>query len=192
MIHPHTELRAVDPRIGFGVVATRRIPKGTITWVRDGLDQSFSAEQVAGFDPILRPMLDRYSYRDASGIYVLSWDNGRYVNHSCDANCMDPGFDIELAVRDIQPGEQLTGDYGAYNLADRFACFCGAPNCRGRVEPVHDPAVIGRWDAAIGAAFPLLRQVEQPLWRLVQQQREIEHALSEPHALPSSARVLMR
>jgi hypothetical protein len=42
MVHPDTELRFVGAPIGFGVVATRLIPRGTITWVRDRFDQSFS------------------------------------------------------------------------------------------------------------------------------------------------------
>jgi len=32
MIHPDTELRLSNPRIGLGVFATHFIPKGTLTW----------------------------------------------------------------------------------------------------------------------------------------------------------------
>ena len=39
MIHPDTELRFINREIGFGVVATRLIRRGTIIWVRDELDQ---------------------------------------------------------------------------------------------------------------------------------------------------------
>lgn len=46
MIHPDTELRFVTPDIGNGVFATRFIPKGTLTWVRDRLDQTFTPEDV--------------------------------------------------------------------------------------------------------------------------------------------------
>ena len=41
MIHPSTELKYVSPEIGIGVVATEFIPKGTITWALDPLDQVF-------------------------------------------------------------------------------------------------------------------------------------------------------
>ena len=46
MIHPDTELRYVNDAIGYGVFATRHIPCGTITWVRDHLDQI--NERLAG------------------------------------------------------------------------------------------------------------------------------------------------
>jgi hypothetical protein len=39
LIHPDSELRFIDPAIGYGVFATSLIPKGTFTWVRDELDQ---------------------------------------------------------------------------------------------------------------------------------------------------------
>ncbi|MHC5084588.1 MAG: SET domain-containing protein, partial [Planctomycetota bacterium] len=34
MIHPDTELRKVNETIGYGVFATRHIPKGTILYVK--------------------------------------------------------------------------------------------------------------------------------------------------------------
>jgi hypothetical protein len=46
MLHPHTELRFINEQIGYGVIATHFIPRGTVTWVRDDLDQTFSRAQV--------------------------------------------------------------------------------------------------------------------------------------------------
>ena len=37
MIHPSTELRFINDEIGYGVVATRFIPKGTIVWALTNL-----------------------------------------------------------------------------------------------------------------------------------------------------------
>ena len=45
MIHPHTELRFINDEIGHGVVATQFIPAGTITWVLDELDRTFTPKQ---------------------------------------------------------------------------------------------------------------------------------------------------
>ena len=42
MLHPHTELRHINQALGYGVVATRLIPRGTIIWVLDKLDQTFT------------------------------------------------------------------------------------------------------------------------------------------------------
>lgn len=51
---------------------------------------------------------------------MLCWDNGRFVNHSFNANCLSTAYDFEIAIRDIQPGEQLTDDYGYLNITEPF------------------------------------------------------------------------
>lgn len=82
MIHPYTELKFIREEIGCGVVATRFIPKGTITWVLDALDQKFTHQQIADFGPLYLKILDTYTFRDANGDYILCWDHCRYLNHS--------------------------------------------------------------------------------------------------------------
>ena len=52
MIHPDTELRFINDKIGYGVVATKFIPKGTITWVLDKVDRFFTPSQVIQMDPL--------------------------------------------------------------------------------------------------------------------------------------------
>jgi len=73
----------------------------------------------------------------------------RLINSSCKPNCetqkwRDAGTgEIRVgifALRDIQPGEQLTYDYqfehyGETN-ATSFQCRCGAPDCRGRLDKI--------------------------------------------------------
>lgn len=75
-------------------------------------------------------------------------NDARWINHSCDPNCeavLDEDEDnpkkskvfIE-SIRKIQPGEELTYDYGI-TLAERhtprlkkiWACRCGSPKCTG-------------------------------------------------------------
>src|SRR5437868_5395855 len=118
VIHPHTELRFISPRIGFGVVATRRIPKGTITWVRDPMDVAMSASQVEALGPLYRQQLEKYMFVDGRNDRVLCWDIARYVNHDCDAPCLAAGYDFEIAIRDIEVGEELRDDYGTLNLSE--------------------------------------------------------------------------
>ena len=65
----------------------------------------------------------------------------RWINHACDPNVEadDAGGRVFLvALRDIQPGEELFFDYGLViderytpALKKRFECRCGADNCRG-------------------------------------------------------------
>jgi hypothetical protein len=135
MIHPHTELRFINEKIGYGVVATQLIPRGTITWVRDAFDQTFSALHIASMAPIYRDLITKYCFVDAKGDSILCWDLARYVNHACDPSCRSAGYDFELAVRDIRSGEELTDDYGSLNLEDDFVCCCGSPFCREKLRP---------------------------------------------------------
>ena len=60
---------------------------------------------------------------------------GDYVNHSCDPNAGLLGQIVLVALRDIQPGEEVCFDYAMSDTIsyDEFDCECGAPNCRGRV-----------------------------------------------------------
>ncbi len=57
----------------------------------------------------------------------------RYFNHSCSPNCRSHIGDGEIwivARREIQPGEELTFDYGYQMIEDTvIPCHCGAPNC---------------------------------------------------------------
>jgi len=120
MIHPHTELQYISDEIGHGVVASKLIPAGTITWVLDPLDREFTPTQYQKLDTLYKEILDTYTYRNNKGNYVLCWDHGRFVNHSFRSNCMTTAYDFEIAIRDIHPGEQLTDDYGYLNVETPF------------------------------------------------------------------------
>ena len=56
-------------------------------------------------------------------------------NHSCDPNVGFSGQVALVAMRDIQPGEELTFDYAMCDGSpyDEFECLCGSPHCRRRV-----------------------------------------------------------
>ncbi|GIW73359.1 MAG: hypothetical protein KatS3mg102_2901 [Planctomycetota bacterium] len=185
MIHPSTELRYISDAIGYGVVATAPIPCGTIVWVRDAFDVTITPARYAALAPEYRAILRKYAYIDRRGHYVLCWDLARYMNHSCEANCLSPGYEFELAVRDIAPGEQLTGEYGALNLEAHMECRCGSPRCRGIIRPDDVVRYAAEWDAQLQAAIAHLRAVPQPLWPLVREKREIELALADPTRLAS-------
>jgi len=178
MIHPNCELRFINEEIGYGVIATRLIPRGTITWVRDALDQVFPPAEVERMSRRYREIMDKYSFVDPAGNMVLCWDLARFVNHSCRATCLSPGYDFELAIRDIQPGEELTDDYGTLNLDADFKCECGFDDCRRIIRPDDPQKYADTWDAAVAEVFPLIGAVEQPLWSLVKEKREVELVLA--------------
>jgi hypothetical protein len=172
MLHPHTRLSYISDEVGFGVVATRRIPAGTLTWVLDPLDRTFSDAEVVALPPIYHPVMERYSFVFSDGMRVLCWDLARFVNHSCEPNCVSPTDHLEFAIRDIEPGEQLTNDYATLNLTWKLeACRCGAPTCRGTVGAVDLASRAAELDQRLDKVRHLIEAVEQPLMEVVAPQQ---------------------
>lgn len=135
MLHPHTELRFINQVVGFGVVATQFIPKGTITWVLHQFDQIFTPEKVKSMPLNDREIIYKYAYPNNEGNYILCWDHARYINHSFRSNCVSTAYEFELAVRDIYPGEELTDDYGYLNIESPFDCLSEEGTERRQVMP---------------------------------------------------------
>jgi hypothetical protein len=167
MIHPDTELRFISTTIGWGVVATASIPKGTLTWVLDELDHAVSADKAATLPLLLQQVVEKYAYVDIHRGLILCWDHARFTNHSCDPSCTNAGK-ISVANRDIQVGEQLTEDYGSYIGVAPFPCACESNLCRGTVRTEDAPALLAKWETQRKDAFALMGEVRQPLWDLVE------------------------
>lgn len=168
MIHPDTELRFINEKIGYGVVALKRIPKGTITWALDKLDRSFTPDQVRAMDELYQQVLDKYTYRNALGNHILCWDNARFVNHSSRSNCITTAYEFEIAIRDIEAGEELTDDYGYLNLEEPFEVISEPGSNRTVVYPDDLLRYYPEWDDALLQSFPHLLKVEQPLFQLLE------------------------
>jgi hypothetical protein len=175
MIHPNTELKHISNEVGYGVVATKFIPAGTITWVLDKLDREFSPLEFQEMDPLYQNILDTYSFRNNKGNMVLCWDNGRYVNHSFNSNCLTTAYDFEIAIRDIQPGEQLTDDYGYLNISEPFRGIDEGTR-RKVVYPDDLLKYYKVWDKKIQRVFGNILKVDQALESLVSNEtwKEIE------------------
>lgn len=59
------------------------------------------------------------------------FEDADYINHSCDPNCGIKGKLVVVAMRDIEPGEEITLDYAMMESSDySFNCNCGSSNCR--------------------------------------------------------------
>ena len=85
------------------------------------------------------------AYEDSPITYLFGLGDGTmvidghstamFINHSCDANCETDeknGRVWIVAIRDIEPGEEITYDYCLYDGGDDEAhCNCGAKICRG-------------------------------------------------------------
>ena len=167
MIHPHTEIKFISPVKGYGVVATQFIPKGTITWVHDTLDRTFTPNEVASMPDLFRQIIETYTFRDNQGRFVLCWDNARFVNHSFNSNCLSTAYDFEIAIRDIHPGEELTDDYGYLNITEPFDAVREPGSERTTVYPDDLLRYHQQWDKTLLNTWPHLKDVPQPLAELL-------------------------
>jgi len=77
--------------------------------------------------------------------YIIDATNlgnkARFLNHSCDANCSAKIINIHghkhiilTANRYLKAGEELTYNYNFDFEAEKLDCYCGAPNCVGRLN----------------------------------------------------------
>ncbi len=162
MIHPHTSVQFIDDEKGYGLFATHRIPRGTITWTLDHLDRVITPQEMDSHDPRYREILMKYSFRNNRGEYIFCWDNGRYINHSFNSNCCLTPYNFEIAIRDIEAGEELTDDYGYLNIIEPFEALPEGGN-RTVVYPDDLLRLAEYWDSRLQQAFPDLQLVEQPL-----------------------------
>jgi len=163
MIHPDTELRAVNPQIGLGVFATRFIPMGTITYADDALEIRIPGDSPLHDDPRYRPIIEKYAHLDENNVWTISWDIARYVNHCCHCNTITTAYGFEIAIRDIQPGEQITDEYALFEPNCEMELLCDHPDCRKRIRPDDIERYGDLWDAQIRAALAHFRHVPQPL-----------------------------
>lgn len=189
MLHPDTEVRFINSEIGSGVFATRLIPKGTLVWVQDRFDRTFSEAEVRELEPVYQQILERYCFLNRQGRWVFCWDITRFINHSFRANCLVTPYGGEIAVRDIAAGEQITNDYGCFNIIEPFDCFPEEGCARTRVMPDDLLHYSAEWDAQLAEAYPLFCQREQPLAELLSaEQRQQLEAVSRGKAAPISIR----
>lgn len=186
MLHPHTRLEWISDAIGYGVVATQPIPRGTILWVLDPMDQVLDPAAVRRLGDEWTATLETYSFITGQGNRVLCWDFGRYMNHSCDPVSLSPGVDFEFAVRDIAVGEQITCDYGSLNLEHDMDCLCGAPKCRGVIRASDFGPMVPEWDGRLRLAVVDARKVTQPLLGFVKAPERLDGWVADSTTLPSA------
>jgi hypothetical protein len=179
MIHPSTELRYIDAEIGSGVFATSFIPKGTVTFVKDHLDVNVSPLKYSHLNQQEKDVVDKYSYIESNGNRVVSWDHGKFVNHCCNPNSMSTGYGFEIAIKDIQIGEQITDEYGLFNVDYPMTVNCGQIGCRGVITSGDIDLNAERWDSILKDALLNFKAVNQPLGFLLSKKtnRELDQFL---------------
>ncbi len=187
MIHPKTELKHIDEAVGYGVFATGFIPRGTIVYVKDSLEMVVSPTDYLMHSKEMQEMIEKYSYIDEKGNRIVSWDFAKYVNHCCNCNTISTGYGFEMAIRDILPGEQITDEYGIFNLEKEMDLRCGEQNCRKRIRPDDFEVHYQDWDRKIQRAMPCLFIVDQPLMALIDMEtrKELDDFLHDPQKYKS-------
>lgn len=164
MIHPDTELRLINEQMGYGVFASRFIPKGTVLYARCAMDQVFEPDDPRLSDPVYRDTLERYTYVEPGGRRVLCWDIGKYVNHCCHPSTLTTGYGFEITLQDLWPGQEITDDYGIFNCGIPIPLICQKQVCRGMLVPGDFDRHVEGWDERIRDALPHASRVNQPLW----------------------------
>ncbi len=167
MLHPDTEVRFISPEMGSGVFATRLIPRGTVVWVQDRLDRVYQESDVRAMAPVYQEILEKYCFRNRNGEWVFCWDNTRFINHSFKPTNMTTPYQFELAICDIQPGQQMTNDYGYFNIIEPFECLPEPGSERCMVMPDDLLHHHQEWDLQLAEAFSTFDRLEQPLSHLI-------------------------
>lgn len=183
MIHPGTKVKSVSPVIGNGVFATELIKKGTIVVVRDQFDIVLTQKEFSELPEIVRDAMETYLYHDKYGCLVLSWDHARYMNHSCSSNTLMTDYGFEIAVRDIQPHEEITSEYGLLNVQEPYRLYCGCANCREMLSRDDIERYAETWDSLIKESIKLIYANEQPLFSLLNQEviQNIQKVIGDKH-----------
>jgi hypothetical protein len=136
---------------GKGVFALRQIVKGTR--IIEYLGERVSHQEADR----------RYEDKDANDSHTFLFivdsrtvidagvdgNDARFFNHSCDPNCESVIENKRVyieAVRTIEPGQEMTYDYGIQrepedppNIDEIFACRCGFEKCKGTMLSPADP-----------------------------------------------------
>ena len=127
--HPLVEFRPSGIH-GLGGFALTTIPAGSqvIEYVGERITKEQSLECCERNNHAIF-YLDEGWDLDGS----VEWNPARFCNHSCAPNCDAESIDGHIwivARREIQPGEEITFNYG-YDLEDYrdFPCRCSAPEC---------------------------------------------------------------
>ncbi len=139
---PLYEIRT-SPIHGRGLYARTLIEKDT--WIVEYVGEKVDKEES---DRRSNELLEKSKESGGARVYMFilddQWDvdgnvehnDARLVNHSCDPNVEAQIWDDKeiwfVALRDIQPGEELFYNYGfELDTWDEHPCCCGSDRCMG-------------------------------------------------------------
>jgi uncharacterized protein len=115
----------------------------TQSFVRRHKIAEYSGERISNAEANRRAKRRRLRICAINTRWSLDGSRGgngtHYINHSCEPNAFMKilyNHILFIALRDIQPGEEITIDYESTLHSDTKRCSCRASKCRGTINRV--------------------------------------------------------
>jgi uncharacterized protein len=125
-----------SPIEGYGCFSTSRFKRGFKI-------AEYTGEKITNAEARRRAGRRRLRICGINERWSLDGSRGgngtHYINHSCEPNAyMKILYDhiLFIALRDIEPGDEITIDYETTLHSDKKKCVCGAPGCRGTINKI--------------------------------------------------------
>jgi uncharacterized protein len=130
-ISPKAEKGRPSGIAGRGLVALQPISRDEVVAVKGGhVVDTATLHGLSG-------RLQNSEVQISDGFHIVALEEAEYepvmlfINHSCEPNVGFAGNIVLVAMRDIEPGEELTTDYALFDdNHESMRCGCGAPSCR--------------------------------------------------------------
>jgi SET domain-containing protein len=124
---------------GYGLFASDPISTGQVV-------EKFTGP-IVSYDQLQDEEI-RYALLLQNDEWLVCSGNARYINHSCDPNCIINDELEVVAASPIAAGEELTFSYNMLSIEEwernpdyyfwdprwTFVCHCGAPVCQGVID----------------------------------------------------------
>lgn len=130
---PKIEVRKSDLE-GLGVFALTKIEKDEVVAIKAG--HIISSDEL----PEITSSVGDYALQIHDGLYLGPRSRSElermtiFINHSCNPNVGFLGQIVYVALRTIEPGEELCHDYAMERTDDySLECRCGTDCCRGKI-----------------------------------------------------------
>jgi hypothetical protein len=128
---PKLQARQINGKGGRALVVREPVAAGELVVVWGG--EVVHASGLEALSPAQRLL----TIQVEEELYLVSALDGPadWVNHSCHPNCGLSGQIALVALRRLEPGEEVCFDYAMSDGSpyDQFNCGCGAVECRGRI-----------------------------------------------------------
>ena len=103
----------------------------------------YTGERISNAEAIRRGKRKRLRICGLDDRWSLDGSRGgngtHYINHSCEPNAFMKTVHnhiLFIALRDINPGEEITVDYESTLHPNSKKCTCGAQTCRGTINRI--------------------------------------------------------